>query len=62
MRFTRFSAADASEQLRQELALLKSGARHVYADTKNKPVHDITPEHITLLEDAIAKYGRKTLT
>ena len=62
MRFTRSPTADASEQLRQELALLKSGARHIYADTRNKPVHDITSEHITLLEEALAKYGAKRLT
>ena len=62
MRFTRSSTADASEQLRQELALLKSRARNIYANTQNKPMHDITPEHIALLENALVSYDRKKVT
>jgi hypothetical protein len=60
MRFTQPSASPA-EQLRQELKLLKSGARQIYAAAQNKPLGEITDDHIALLENAITSYGRKTV-
>jgi hypothetical protein len=55
MRFTRASQTTERivPQLRQELAQLKSGARHVYAGAGDRHMQDITAQHIALLENAI---------
>lgn len=44
--------------LRRELTSLQNGTRHIYAGAGDKPVREITTQHIAVLEEALASYER----
>ena len=53
LKYTNQTPSETADYLRHELALLKSGARHIYANVQDKPMHDVTSEHTALLERAL---------